>query len=234
MSLNKEQIQDEETAEKGKPHIKIIKNGPYYVKGNVPLLKMAIEIDDEGYPYRWIKKETYPQQERYTLCRCGKSKNMPYCDNSHKKIGFDGTETAGFACYKENVKIYDGPELKLTDNKPLCVGSGFCIRAGNIWNLTTHSDLHDYKDIAIQEAADCPSGRLVVWDKSGSPIEPDFEPSIVLTEDEYGVIGPIWIRGEIPIESVDNIEYEIRNRVTLCKCGKSENKPLCDGSHLDT
>jgi CDGSH-type Zn-finger protein len=25
--------------------------------------------------------------------------------------------------------------------------------------------------------------------------------------------------------------YESRNRITLCRCGKSENKPYCDGSH---
>jgi CDGSH-type Zn-finger protein len=234
MSSEKEHFQDKEMGETEKPQIKVTKNGPYHVKGNVLLLKMVIETDDEGYPYRWIKKETYPHLESYLLCRCGKSEKTPYCDNTHKKIDFDGTETAGYACYEENVKVFDGPELKLTDNKPLCVGSGFCTRAGNIWNLTTHSDLYDFKDIAIQEAWDCPSGRLVVWDKSGKPLEPDFEPSIVLTEDQYGVIGPLWVRGEIEIESMGNIIYEKRNRVTLCRCGKSEKKPLCDGSHLDT
>jgi CDGSH-type Zn-finger protein len=32
---------------------------------------------------------------------------------------------------------------------------------------------------------------------------------------------------------VDGIIYETRNRVTLCRCGESQNKPLCDGIHLD-
>lgn len=63
---------------------------------------------------------------------------------------------------------------KLFDNKPLRVGSGFCTRDENIWNLTTHSETHDYREIAILEAADCPSGRLVLWDKQGNSIEPDL------------------------------------------------------------
>ncbi|UCF09264.1 MAG: CDGSH iron-sulfur domain-containing protein, partial [Thermoplasmata archaeon] len=45
--------------------------------------------------------------------------------------------------------------------------------------------------------------------------------------------GPIWVRGRIPIESADGHIYEIRNRVTLCRCGWSSNKPFCDSSHLD-
>jgi CDGSH-type Zn-finger protein len=30
----------------------------------------------------------------------------------------------------------------------------------------------------------------------------------------------------------DGFEYEIRNRVTLCRCGASQNKPFCDGTHV--
>ena len=29
----------------------------------------------------------------------------------------------------------------------------------------------------------------------------------------------------------DGHRYEVRNRVTLCRCGASKNKPFCDGSH---
>jgi len=32
--------------------------------------------------------------------------------------------------------------------------------------------------------------------------------------------------------SADGFVYEIRNRVTLCHCGYSGNKPFCDGSHM--
>jgi uncharacterized Fe-S cluster protein YjdI len=146
---------------------------------------------------------------------------------------FNGTETASSELYLENVKEYLGPELKLTDRRELCVGAAFCVRDAGIKNLTVYSDRPGFREIAIEEAANCPSGRLVVWDKHDNPIEPDYEPSIVITEHEDGLPGPLWIRGEVEIESVDGIIYEKRNHVTLCRCGESLNKPLCDGSHFD-
>jgi hypothetical protein len=83
-------------------------------------------------------------------------------------------------------------------------------------------------------AVHCHSGRLVAWDKqSGKPIEPLFEKSIGLVEGpQEGRKGPLWVRGGIPVISSDGFVYEIRNRMTLCRCGMSHNKPFCDGSHL--
>jgi CDGSH-type Zn-finger protein len=214
--------------------IKVNKDGPYLVTGGVPLLRMIIEPDSYGDPCIWRLVHRYPLLERYALCRCGKSRNKPYCDGAHIKQRFKGTETASRERYLENVKEYLGPELKLTDKPELCVSAGFCDRYAGIWNLTVHSDRPGFKEIAIEEAANCPSGRLVVWDKQGNRIEPAYEPSIVVTEDMDGSPGPLWIRGEVEIESSDGSIYEKRNRVTLCKCGKSPNKPLCDGSHFET
>jgi hypothetical protein len=73
----------------------------------------------------------------------------------------------------------------------------------------------------------------MVWGKkTKKTIEPEFEKSIGLIEDPaVGVSGPIWVRGGIPVESADGKTYKVRNRVTLCRCGKSSNKPFCDSSH---
>jgi len=218
-------------ASKGK--IRVTNGGPYMVTGSLPLIKMVIKADDEGNSLRWAETETLPKRETYALCRCGQSNDKPYCDGSHTKAGFKGGETADRSPYLEGVKVYEGPELKLTDKRELCVGAGFCTRAGNIWNLTVNSDTRKYKETAIQEAADCPSGRLVEWNKEGKSLEPHFEPSIAVTEDQDGIPGALWVRGDVDIESADDYVYEKRNRVTLCRCGKSENHPLCDSSHLE-
>ena len=215
------------------PKIKVTKDGPYLITGGIPLLRMIIDTDNYGDPLSWREIERYPQLESYTLCRCGKSLSKLFCDGNHKLQGFNGTETANNKPYIENVKEYIGPELKLTDKKELCIHAGFCDRDAGTWNLTVQSDRPGFKEIAIEEIANCPSGRLVIWDKQGNMIEPDYDPSIVITEYHDGSPGPLWIRGKVEVKSADGITYEKRNRVTLCNCGKSKNKPFCDCSHFN-
>jgi CDGSH-type Zn-finger protein len=222
-----------EPSKKKNCKVVVVKNGPYLVSGNLPLAKESIVSDSEGYPVEWSSGDHYPDQENYALCRCGQSENKPYCDGIHAKIDFDGTETASRKKYLEQAEKTSGPDLVLADARELCVHAGFCDRAGGIWELTKDSDDLKSKGIAIQEAGNCPSGRLVIWDKkTGKPIEPQLEPSISLVEPGKGVSGPIWVKGGVPLESSDGTQYETRNRVTLCRCGKSGNKPFCDGSHI--
>lgn len=214
--------------------IEVVENGPFMVYGGVPLVKLAITTDDSGYPYEWIEIDEYLQEEGYALCRCGQSKNKPFCDGTHEKIHFKGTETSTKDLYLDNAKEIEGPDLILTDNHGLCNHAGFCTRAGGIGNFVRHSDDPKSKETAIMIASNCNSGRFVVWDKeTKKPIEPDFEPSIAVTEEpEKNVSGPLWVRGGIPIKSSDGTTYEVRNRVTLCRCGKSSKKPFCDGTHI--
>ena len=75
---------------------------------------------------------------------------------------------------------------------------------------------------------------MVVWDKkTGKSIEPKLEKSVGLIEDpDLDSSGPIWVMGGIPITSEEGDQYETRNRVTLCRCGKSKTKPFCDSSHF--
>lgn len=214
--------------------IVIEKNGPYCIYGDLPLSKEIIISDKEGYPYKYKKGGKYPRKEKCSLCRCGNSKNMPYCDGTHIRIKFKCKETASHKKYIERAKRIKGPELILTDAEDLCAVARFCEKNGGIWNLTRASDIPKAREAAIKEAWNCPAGRLVVWDKkTGKAIEPKLKPSISLIEDpDEGVSGPIWVKGGIPIEAPDGTRYEVRNRVTLCRCGKSSNKPFCDGTHI--
>jgi len=217
--------------------IKITKNGPYLISGDLELKKEIIDLDEEGHSIGWKDGEKYLKQESYSLCRCGQSKNKPFCDGSHIKINFDGTETAGHEKYINQTEKISGPEIELTDAPKLCALVRFCHnKKGNVWDLTEESNNPDSKGEAIQQACNCSAGRLVMWDKKTSKaIEPILQKSISFIEDpKTKTSGPICVKGGIKIESADSEEYEIRNRVTLCRCGKSKNKPFCDASHVSS
>jgi CDGSH-type Zn-finger protein len=218
-----------------KPRITIVKNGPYMVSGVLPLAKEVIVTGPDGNPVRWSKEGSYTCGENYSLCRCGRSNGKPFCDGTHVKAGFDGTETASRKPYKEQSDVISGPAIILNDAQELCAGARFCHRAGGAWKLAERSKDRKSVDTAVQEACDCPSGRLVACDrKTGKVMEPSFEPSISIVEDPGAdVSGPIWVKGGVEIESSGGSVYEVRNRVTLCRCGRSGNKPFCDASHID-
>jgi CDGSH-type Zn-finger protein len=214
--------------------IRISPKGSYHVTGGVPLSEQIMGIDKDGQTHGWKEGKQFESGEHYSLCRCGQSGSKPYCDGTHRTIDFNGEETASHSSYRVKAESIQGPELKLTDKRDLCVHARFCDRAGGIRYLIRKSDHQGAKQIAIEEGCDCPSGRLVVRDENDQPIEPDFEPSIGVVEDKQkGKIGPLWVRGYIPVEGADGQQYEARNRVTLCRCGNSSNKPFCDGNHLD-
>ncbi len=215
--------------------IKICEDGPYTVYGGVPMMDQILVPDAEGLSIRWHKGKEYPLQEEFDLCRCGHSKTKPFCDQTHSEIFFDGAETASRTPFEQQAEPkLIGPELELTEVVALCALARFCDRAGGVWDNTRASDDPEAMKIAIQEVGDCPAGRLVLHDKVGNLIEPEFEPSIGLVIDPVtSELGPIWVRGSIPVESSDGFVYEVRNRVTLCRCGETTNKPFCDGRHTE-
>lgn len=209
--------------------IKIAPNGPYVVNG---LKKLIEETSVKKDILRTFKTKEYPQQEEYYLCRCGASQNKPFCDGAHVKIGFVGTETADNKPYEERSQVLEGPEMNLLDDNR-CAFARFCHREhGDVWTLTENSDNPQLEKEAIEGANACPAGRLtaVIEDEL---IEDEYEPTIAIAQDpEKGVSGGIYVRGDFMLESAQGVIYEKRNRVALCRCGASKNKPFCDASHV--
>jgi len=216
------------------PRIKVTENGPYLVTGNVPIRVQIIATDADGEPNEWVEGEVVEAPASYLLCRCGNSGNKPFCDGTHTKVRFDGAETASRAPYVEQAQAIEGPTLILSDVQPLCASARFCHLYGTVWRQVRHTDDLAVRAQFIRQVGDCPSGRLVAWDKqTGQPVEPVLPPSIGLVQDPTKqVSGPLWVRGGIVVESAGGEAYEVRNRQTLCRCGASRNKPFCDGSHI--
>ena len=74
-----EVVQDRE------PAIEVSKDGPYRITGGIPL------FDGHGRP---VVRNAGASLEHYSLCRCGHSQTKPFCDASHKRVGFVADETS--------------------------------------------------------------------------------------------------------------------------------------------
>lgn len=207
------------------PGIEVTTDGPFAVRG-IPVFPGRIVRSARGEAKEWDVDAQYETGRLVMLCRCGRSSNKPFCDDSHLE-GFDGTEVADRGPSEARRVAVSGGGLILTDDERLCSHAGFCRdRVTNAWE---RMDAIDDPAVRAEEEGivfRCPSGRLVLIGEDGQPIEASFEQGIVVERD-----GPYWVRGGVRIESADGHVWETRNRVALCRCGRSANKPFCDATH---
>jgi len=221
------------------PHRKIVvfPNGPYLVQGGIPLVRKIQVVSEFGEPLAWKTEGRIETGENYSLCRCGKSTTYPFCDKTHCSVHFDGTEMADTHTNRERRVTYpEGKNISVSYDSYLCMSSGFCRnRLRGIEEMLPETDDSEVRELVMTMIERCPSGTYTY---SIQPNEPDIEPDYplqiaVVTEiTSAGPIrGPFWVTGNIPIERSDGQPFETRNRVTLCSCGQSQIKPLCDGIH---
>lgn len=210
----------------------ITENGPYIVRGGVPLIEKRITHTSEG--WQWAEGRDLPQKEVYALCRCGKSKDAPFCDGtSHKR--FKGQETADRRTYAERADRLEGPGLTVLDDRR-CSKSYFChTKTGSTWEMLPRTDDPDIKARAVKACLDCPSGRTVPVDKDGTVLEEELPQQITVVQHSYDrVCSGIYVTGGIPLVSHDGFQYDIQNRMMLCRCGNSRDKPFCDATHINS
>lgn len=212
--------------------IRIMPGGPYLVQGATPLVERYPAESVHGEPLAWdpvgAKDDVATARETYALCRCGQSSGKPYCDGTHARAGFEGTLTADLTPGAGQRRTLVGTEMIMTDEPALCVHAGFCgSRLSNVWDMMERTGDPEVRARVQGMIANCPSGRLEWAPSEGAaPVEPGYTMSVAAVPD-----GPLWVRGGAPIETADGTTYPVRNRVTLCRCGASANKPYCDGTH---
>jgi CDGSH-type Zn-finger protein len=217
--------------------IVVAKAGPYIVCGHVPLVYKTQIVSEYGEPLTWKWEGQIETPETYRLCRCGQSSRKPFCDGRHATIGFDGTETADTGVTAERQVIHEGgTRIVVKRDLYLCMDSGFCgNRVTTVEEMVAHTDDTQVRAQVMAMIERCPSGSYVYSIEEGEgDIEPDLPQQIAVTTEITSagpIAGPLWVTGWIPIERADGLPFETRNRVTLCCCGASKKKPLCDGTH---
>jgi CDGSH-type Zn-finger protein len=228
---------DEQPNSRKDMKIKVKASGPYLVAGGVPLVRKIQIVSENIEPLTWKTTGAIPTGENYILCRCGKSGRKPFCDGMHAKVHFDGTETAATEPTRTRRKEFPaGVQITVRHDDYLCMESGFCgTRWSTIEQLVCKTKDSGVRGQVIGMIERCPSGSLVYsMDESSEDVEPDLPRQIAVTTDitsDGQVEGALWVTGGIPVERADGRPFEIRNRVTLCSCGRSSKKPLCDGAH---
>jgi CDGSH-type Zn-finger protein len=217
----------------------VCEDGPYIVRGRIPLVHKIQVVSEYGEPLTWRIGGFYDTPEAYELCRCGRSRFPPFCDVSHALIDFDGTETADTrpTAWRQ-VGYPDSIGIRVRRDVSLCMDAGFCgNRFTNIEKMVAHTDDPQVRAQVMAMIERCPSGSYVYsLSEGGDDIEPDLPQQIAVTTEitSAGPIpGPLWVTGYLPIQRADGQPFEARNRVTLCCCGNSQNKPLCDGTHRE-
>lgn len=193
--------------------IEVRENGPYVVTG-APVQRRRIVASESGQSIDWETSEVFDAPATVFLCRCGGSSNKPFCDASHATNGFVADDVATGA-YAERSKVL-GADIR--DDRSVCVHAAFCTNeVTNVWKLAKKDGDAEAHAQAVAMIDRCPSGALA------HAIEPDLAVAVSAVDD-----GPLWVTGGVTISGL-----ETRNRVTLCRCGHSANKPLCDGAHKE-
>lgn len=200
-----------------RPTIQVTENGPYMFEG-------GLEVRD-------AKGNVLDAPERVFLCRCGGSNNKPFCDGTHARIGFDGTETADRDPIAARQDDYLGEGVTIHDDRSVCAHAGFCTdNLAAVFKLGEEPWIDaGTADMAaiVEQVNRCPSGALSVTVRDDrNPPEADLPERIQPVSD-----GPYRVTGGVQVLAVDGTPYEIRNRQTLCRCGGSPNKPFCNGTH---
>jgi CDGSH-type Zn-finger protein len=161
------------------------------------------------------------------LCRCGHSQTKPFCDGSHKLVGFRSSDDMPPAGRDRRI-TYAGRDVTVSYNPLLCSHAAECGRiAAHIFNPSqkpwVQPDNGTRAEVEAVVAA-CPSGALALT--GPEHLYPDR------AEVQVQPNGPYWVLGP-SVDAARPGEGAAEGKFVLCRCGLSGNKPYCDGSHRD-
>ena len=206
--------------EGSKPAIACLPNGPYYLLNNLePVLVPNLQNS---------KGESLSSVRGVALCRCGGSKNKPFCDGTHGLNGFSDKKLADGS---QNKRVsYKGKRITIHDNRGICSHAGFCTeRLAAVFRMRKEPWIDPDGAAAgeiIETIKRCPSGALSYSIDGVEHRDQEQPPKVTVTKDgPYAVTGGIKLMGQTMGERASEEHY------TLCRCGASKNKPFCDGSH---
>ena len=190
-------------------------NGPYLVTGCRDLRSYAGD-------------KTFPSDGTVALCRCGGSKNKPFCDGTHKRNGFSSAKADDRVADKR--EDYVGKAITVHDNRGICAHAARCTDTlKSVFRQKEEPWIHpdaEAPSTIIATVRQCPSGALSYSIDGVEHRDHDEEPRILIAPN-----GPYAVKGGAVLEGVEWGEGASQEHFNLCRCGQSKNKPFCNGAH---
>ena len=132
------------------------------------------------------------------------------------------------------VKRYSNGEVTIVWKPRLCIHSGNCVRGlPSVFDTSARpwidADGASTKEI-IAQVKRCPSGALSyeLENEDYEEEEPADEESRLV---EVSKNGPLMVHGDLLVRNHNGNETRKQKITAFCRCGKSSNKPFCDGTH---
>ena len=204
----------------GKPKIKCLPNGPYYLVNDPSPMPVSNLRRSDGSECATVRA--------VALCRCGGSKNKPFCDGTHSTNGFSDRKLADET--RNRRAGHAGKAITIHDNRAICAHAGFCTDSLKAVFRMKQEPWIDPDGASVDEIvatiAKCPSGALSYSIDGVEARDLDRAPMVTVTES-----GPYAVTGSIELVGVAFADHASKEHYTLCRCGASKNKPFCDGSH---
>ena len=122
---------------------------------------------------------------------------------------------------------YEGKEITVRFDPALCIHASECVRGLPKVFRPDRSGGWIFPDEAEAERLAalierCPSGALTYEQREGATEQPPTRNSVTVEKN-----GPLTLHADFTLKG----EQPAACRATLCRCGVSQNKPFCDGSH---
>lgn len=133
---------------------------------------------------------------------------------------------------KDITKKYTNGEVTIVWKPDLCIHSAICFKGlGEVFDpkkkpwITPEGSTTEK---IITQVKKCPSGALSYYLNRDAESEIKVEAETII---EASTNGPLMVYGNVTVKAKNGALTKKSNATAFCRCGASNNKPFCDGSH---
>jgi uncharacterized Fe-S cluster protein YjdI len=135
----------------------------------------------------------------------------------------------------EKIKEYSNGEVTIVWKPTVCIHSAKCVQGlpdvfkprDKPWIQLENSNT----EAIIKTVKTCPSGALSFYMNTKGKTDEVSNKTAANTTVEVLDNGPLMVYGPLSVKHSDGREEQKDRNTAFCRCGKSDNKPFCDGSH---